>query len=138
METREYMDDIDEMTEEGWKEKLGRKRFMILRKKGTEPPFSGELLHIDDDGVFTCGGCGIELFRSDSKYNSGSGWPSFFDSISEDRIKKDVDRSHGMVRVEISCARCGGHLGHVFEDGPDPSGLRYCVNSLSLDFKKGK
>jgi peptide-methionine (R)-S-oxide reductase len=123
------------MKEEDWKVKLSKERYNVLRKKGTEPPFSGELLHNEKDGIYTCGGCGQELFRSDAKFNSGSGWPSFFDAIDEGRIRKERDISLGMNRIEISCSNCGGHLGHVFDDGPEPTGLRYCVNSLSLDFK---
>ncbi|MFO8051119.1 MAG: peptide-methionine (R)-S-oxide reductase MsrB [Thermoplasmatota archaeon] len=130
------MEPYDRLDEEDWERKLPPDRFRVLRKKGTEPPFSGELLEKEEDGLYVCGGCGQELFSSDSRFNSGSGWPSFFDAISEDRIRKEADRSHGMVRTEITCSRCGGHLGHVFDDGPEPTGLRYCVNSLSLDFRK--
>jgi peptide-methionine (R)-S-oxide reductase len=132
----EIMTEKIEMTEEEWKLKLSPDRYQVLRKKGTERPFTGDLLHIKKDGIYVCGGCGNELFNSDSKFNSGSGWPSFFDVIRNENIITESDTGHGMVRTEISCARCGGHLGHVFDDGPRPTGLRYCVNSLSLKFKE--
>ncbi|MGA1792368.1 MAG: peptide-methionine (R)-S-oxide reductase MsrB [Thermoplasmatota archaeon] len=122
------------LSEEEWKARLSPDRFNVLRKKGTERPFTGELLHNKERGTYHCAGCGLELFRSDSKFNSGSGWPSFSDVVDNDNIKTETDVSFGMARTEIMCARCGGHLGHVFDDGPPPTGLRYCVNSLSLDF----
>jgi peptide-methionine (R)-S-oxide reductase len=124
-------------TDEEWRETLPPERYRVLRMKGTERAFTGELLHNKEKGVYVCGGCGAELFRSDEKFDSGSGWPSFFAPIAEDRVQERKDESHGMARTEIVCARCGGHLGHVFDDGPRPTGQRYCVNSLSLDFKKG-
>ena len=130
------MQKIDK-SEEEWKKILSPERFMVLRKKGTERPFTCEYDEFFESGIYSCEGCGEELFRSEQKYNSGCGWPAFFDSISKDKIKEVVDRSHGMVRTEVMCAKCGGHLGHVFNDGPrDKTGLRYCINSLSLDFKK--
>ena len=116
--------------------KLSPEQHAILREGGTEPPFSGNLLHNKEDGTYACAGCGTALFSSDSKYDSGSGWPSFFKPISEDVILEIPDNSHGMVRTEIQCANCKGHLGHVFPDGPTPTGQRYCVNSLSLDFEE--
>ncbi|HIJ17849.1 MAG TPA: peptide-methionine (R)-S-oxide reductase MsrB [Thermoplasmata archaeon] len=119
-----------------WKEQLPPDRYQVLRLKGTERAFTGKLLHNDEKGVYVCAGCGAELFRSDDKYDSGSGWPSFFSPISDDRVEERKDVSHGTERTEIVCARCGGHLGHVFDDGPKPTGRRYCVNSLSLDFDK--
>ena len=120
-----------------WQKILSPERFIVLRKKGTERAFTGELYHNKEKGIYTCGGCGEELFTSETKYESGCGWPSFFDSISKEKIDYVKDTSHGMIRTEIMCARCGGHLGHVFEDGPrDKTGLRYCVNSASLNFKK--
>ena len=119
-----------------WKEQLPPDSYQVLRLKGTERAFTGKLLHNDEKGVYVCAGCGAELFRSDDKYDSGSGWPSFFSPISDDRVEERKDVSHGTERTEIVCARCGGHLGHVFDDGPKPTGRRYCVNSLSMDFDK--
>lgn len=124
-----------DMPEEDWKKKLGPERYRVLRGKGTEPPFTGELLHNKAKGVYACAGCGAELFADSAKFDSGSGWPSFYDAIDRGRIGEIEDTSHGMRRIEIVCRNCGGHLGHVFPDGPRPTGLRYCVNSLSLDFK---
>jgi peptide-methionine (R)-S-oxide reductase len=121
--------------EDEWKKKLDPERYRVLRGKGTEPPFTGKLLHNKEKGVYTCGGCGVELFADDAKFDSGSGWPSFYEAIGPDRIEEIEDTSHGMRRLEIVCRNCKGHLGHVFPDGPRPTGLRYCVNSLSLDFK---
>lgn len=122
-------------TEEEWRASLSPERFAVLRQKGTEPAWSGDLLHVDESGTFICAGCGAELFTSEDKFDSGSGWPSFTRAVTEGRIDEHVDKSFGMRRTEITCARCGGHLGHVFPDGPAPTGLRYCVNSLSIDFE---
>jgi peptide-methionine (R)-S-oxide reductase len=122
------------LDDEQWRARLTPEQYAVLRQKGTEPAWSGSLLHVEGTGMFTCAGCGAELFRSDSKFESGSGWPSFTHAVAEGTIEEHKDRSFGMVRTEITCARCGGHLGHVFPDGPAPTGLRYCVNSLSLDF----
>jgi peptide-methionine (R)-S-oxide reductase len=121
-----------------WKKKLDPERYRVLRGKGTEPPFTGKLLHNEEKGVYMCAGCGAELFTDATKFDSGSGWPSFYEPIGPGRIEEIEDASHGMRRIEIVCANCKGHLGHVFPDGPDPTGLRYCVNSLSLDFKPKK
>jgi len=118
-----------------WKEQLGVERFHVLRERGTEPAWTGTLLDVHDPGLFRCAGCGTELFRSDDKFDSGSGWPSFTRAVRDGVIEEHADRSFGMVRTEITCASCGGHLGHVFPDGPAPTGLRYCVNSLSLEFE---
>jgi len=122
-------------TEAEWKEVLTDEEYRILREKGTEPKFSGDLLDVKEDGEFTCAGCGTPLFDSETKFGSGTGWPSFFAPASEANIETEIDRSHGMERIEVTCARCGGHLGHVFDDGPDPTGKRYCINSASLDFE---
>ena len=121
-------------TEEEWRQRLAADRFAVLRDKATEPPFSGGLLANEAAGTYICAGCGARLFNSEDKFDSGTGWPSFTRSVEDDAVRNEVDASAGMVRTEILCARCGGHLGHVFDDGPSPGGLRYCVNSLSLDF----
>lgn len=115
--------------------RLSDEQYRITQQKGTERAHSGQYLHNHADGTYSCVVCGAELFASDTKYDSGSGWPSFWLPLAGDRVATHVDRSHGMVRTEITCARCGAHLGHVFDDGPQPSGLRYCVNSASLDFR---
>jgi peptide-methionine (R)-S-oxide reductase len=119
-----------------WRQVLSPEQFHVLREKGTEPPGTGALYRNHESGVYTCAACGYELFRSDTKYDSGSGWPSFFAPIENERVETHEDLSHGMRRIEVTCARCGSHLGHVFPDGPRPTGLRYCVNSASLGFKK--
>jgi peptide-methionine (R)-S-oxide reductase len=121
-------------TDEEWREMLTEEEYQILRERGTEPKFSGDLLDVDDEGVFRCAGCGAALFDSDSKFDSGSGWPSFYDVVEEGNVETEVDTRHGMRRTEVMCGTCGGHLGHVFEDGPEPTGKRYCINSAALDF----
>jgi peptide-methionine (R)-S-oxide reductase len=123
------------MSDQEWKNKLSPQQYEVLRRQGTEPAWSGELLHVDADGVFHCAGCGAELFSTDSKFDSGSGWPSFDRAMHAGTVLETPDRSLFMTRTEITCARCGGHLGHVFPDGPTETGQRYCVNSLSLDFE---
>jgi peptide-methionine (R)-S-oxide reductase len=123
-------------TDEEWKKQLDPQKYRVLRKKATEPAFTGKYLHNKEKGVYVCGACGAELFSSDAKYDSGSGWPSFWTALAKDSIVENPDGTLGMERVEILCKNCGGHLGHVFDDGPQPTGMRYCVNSLSLDFKK--
>jgi peptide-methionine (R)-S-oxide reductase len=125
--------DMMKKTEEEWREELGPERYEVLRKKGTERAGTGALLHETRKGTYVCGACGAELFSSDAKFDSGSGWPSFTDPMFAAAITTATDESYGMRRTEIMCARCGGHLGHVFDDGPGKSGKRYCVNSLSLD-----
>jgi len=117
-----------------WRKLLTPDQFKVLRSSGTERPFCGALLDNKKEGVYACAGCGLPLFTSDSKFNSGTGWPSFFQPISVENVAEREDRSHGMVRIEVNCARCDGHLGHVFPDGPRPTGLRYCMNSESLQF----
>ncbi|MGD0743376.1 MAG: peptide-methionine (R)-S-oxide reductase MsrB [Acidimicrobiales bacterium] len=119
--------------ETGWRERLGPDRYHVLREKGTDPPFTGEYTHPGRRGVFRCAACGNELFVSDMQFDSGSGWPSFTAPAAEDAVVEAPDHSSGARRVEVMCIRCGSHLGHVFEDGPDPTGLRYCINSSALD-----
>jgi peptide-methionine (R)-S-oxide reductase len=121
-------------TEEEWRAELDPDRFAILRQAATEPAWSGELLIDHGDGIYRCGACGAELFRSDTKYDSGSGWPSFYAPAAEGAVELEEDNSHGMRRIEVRCAACDSHLGHVFPDGPAPTGQRYCINSLALDF----
>jgi len=121
-------------SEEEWKKTLTPEQFTVLRKKGTEPPFSGTLLYNKKKGVYCCSACGQEIFTSEKKYDAGCGWPSFWASISKERLTFKEDTRFGMRRVEVLCGRCGSHLGHVFDDGPRPTGKRFCINSLALDF----
>jgi methionine-R-sulfoxide reductase len=122
------------LTDDEWRRRLSPEQFTILRSSGTERPFCGTLLDNKKLGVYTCAGCGLPLFSSDSKFNSGTGWPSFFQPIARENVIEKPDHSHGRTRTEINCARCDGHLGHVFPDGPPPTGLRFCLNSESLQF----
>lgn len=119
-----------------WKDQLTKMEFYVIREKGTERSFTGDLLKNKKDGVYTCGACGLALFSSDTKFKSGTGWPSFYKPIDNNHILESTDYDIGYARTEVMCNRCEGHLGHVFPDGPDPTGLRYCINSVSLDFEE--
>ncbi len=125
---------MTDRSDEQWRQKLTPEQYRVLREGGTEPPGSGELLDNKQSGMYVCAGCGAPLFGSDTKYDSRSGWPSFTAPVKAEAVEEISDRSHGMERVEVRCARCEGHLGHVFPDGPGPEGLRYCINSASLGF----
>ena len=123
------------MTEEEWRSRLTPEQFEVLRGKGTERAFTGRYWNLHDNGVYRCAGCGAELFDARTKFDSGTGWPSFTEPANLENVELHTDRSYGMIRTEVTCKRCGGHLGHVFDDGPAPTGQRYCINSCSLDFQ---
>lgn len=126
------MDDPANLSEEQWAEKLDPEAYRVLREKGTERAFTGEYHDEKSPGTYRCAGCGQPLFDSDTKFESGTGWPSFYAPVGDDAVETEADHTYGMHRIEVHCSRCRGHLGHVFEDGPQPTGLRYCINSLSL------
>jgi peptide-methionine (R)-S-oxide reductase len=123
-----------EKTEQEWKEKLDAMEHHVLRNKGTERPYTGKYDKFYEEGVYSCAGCGHELFKAEQKYNSGCGWPAFWGELESAEIEHIKDSSHGMERTELVCSKCGGHLGHIFNDGPPPTGIRYCINSASLKF----
>ena len=132
------MSDKIKKTEDEWKEILTPQQFRVLRKKGTEVAFTGKYYNHEKEGLYRCAACGQTLFPSETKYHSGSGWPSFYAPMAPSSVETVKDFSHFMARTEVTCSRCGSHLGHVFEDGPQPTGLRYCLNSISLDFVPGE
>ena len=125
---------VDDMTEDQWRQKLTPEEYRVLREKGTERAFTGEYWNNKEQGTYTCAACGEALFDSETKFESGSGWPSYYQPIDKGAVAEENDMSIGMVRSEVTCGNCGGHLGHVFDDGPQPTGMRYCINSVSLDF----
>jgi peptide-methionine (R)-S-oxide reductase len=129
---------MEQITDEEWRQRLTREQYEVLRGKGTERPFTGRYVHTKEDGVYRCAACGNELFRSDTKFDSGTGWPSFTEPANRENVELHEDTSHGMVRTEVTCKRCGSHLGHVFPDGPGPTGDRYCINSVSLELDTGE
>jgi len=123
-------------TDQQWQESLSAEQYRVMRQHGTEHPFSGKYTECKTEGTYLCAGCGEPLFASDTKFDSGTGWPSYYQAINNDAVEETVDNSHGMTRTEVHCKKCGSHLGHVFPDGPQPTGLRYCINSVSLDLKE--
>jgi len=125
-------------TDAEWREQLSPEQYEVLRRQATERPFTGKYVNTKDDGMYHCAGCGAALFSSDTKFESGTGWPSFYEPAVAEAVELKRDRTYGMIRTEVVCAACGGHLGHVFDDGPNPTGMRYCINSCSLDLEKSE
>jgi peptide-methionine (R)-S-oxide reductase len=130
------MEKTVDLSDQEWRERLSPEQYAVLRQKGTERAFTGAYVDTKEPGVYRCAGCGAELFRSDAKFDSGTGWPSFVEPASLESVVTETDTSYGMMRTEVLCASCGGHLGHVFDDGPAPTGLRYCINSCALDLER--
>jgi len=137
-QTEEEMSQKIEKTDAEWRAELSPEQYEVLRSQATERPFTGKYVDVKDDGIYHCAGCGAELFSSDTKFESGSGWPSFYEPAVAEAVEIRTDSSHGMIRTEVACARCGGHLGHVFDDGPSPTRMRYCLNSCALDLEKSE
>ena len=132
------MNDKLERSDDEWRQQLTTDQYRVLRQKGTEPPFTGAFWDVKADGIYRCAACNAPLFTSETKYNSGTGWPSFYEPVSTNAVRTETDTSHGMIRTEVVCGTCGSHLGHLFDDGPMPTGQRYCINSISLDLEEAE